>query len=148
VREKERGEGGDLWLFIASLALRRGLGLREGEKIDGQGGVGRGQGTGWRKRATPTGGPQASVAEKVTEFGIWRYWAVGTFSDWAELVPCGLFFLSYFFSPFFLISVFFIHNSCIFHSNQFNQVSKFFKSSTQCFKPVIKLVFKINDVFQ
>jgi hypothetical protein len=69
MREKKRGEGGGLWLFIASLALRRGLGLREGEEIDGQGGVRRGQGTGWRKRATLTGEPQASVAEKVTDSG-------------------------------------------------------------------------------
>jgi hypothetical protein len=42
--EKKGGEGGGLWLFIAGLALRRGLGLREGEGIDGQGGVMRIQG--------------------------------------------------------------------------------------------------------
>jgi hypothetical protein len=31
VRGKRGREGGGLWLFIAGLALRRGLGLREGE---------------------------------------------------------------------------------------------------------------------
>jgi hypothetical protein len=44
VGEKKGGEGGALWLFIAGLALWRGLGLREGEGIDGQGGVVRVQG--------------------------------------------------------------------------------------------------------
>jgi hypothetical protein len=42
--EKKGGKGGGLWLFIAGLALRRGLGLREGEGIDDQGGVMRVQG--------------------------------------------------------------------------------------------------------
>jgi hypothetical protein len=44
VGEKKGGEGGGLWLFIAGPALQRGLGLHEGEGIDGQGGVMRVQG--------------------------------------------------------------------------------------------------------
>jgi hypothetical protein len=40
-------------------------------------------------------------------FGIQRYWVMGSFSGWAESVPCGLFFLSYFFSPFSFSDFFF-----------------------------------------
>jgi hypothetical protein len=60
----------------------------------------------------------------------------GGFGGWAGYLPLSLFLISLFLFPFsFLFSELF-HRICKNASNQFKQVSKFFKYSKQCFKTV------------
>jgi hypothetical protein len=101
MREKKGGEVGGLWLFIASLALRRGLGLREGEGIDGQGGVVCVQGFLPELDDDLIGLAHllASVrGENGYLFGIESCWAVGQFGSEAEMFPLGPFAFSKSFS--------------------------------------------------
>jgi hypothetical protein len=102
------------------------LGLREGEEIDSQGEVGRGQGIGRRKRATLTGGPQASAAKKVTNLGFGDTGAWAPSGVGPNRCPAAFSYFTLLLFLFLFLNSGFIRNFCKIHSNQFKQVSKFF----------------------
>jgi hypothetical protein len=101
VGEKKGGDGGGLWLFIAGLALRRGLGLRKGEGIDGQGGVVHVQGFLPELDDDLIGLAHLSASirgENGYLFGKESCWAMGQFRSKDETFPLGPFAFSKSFS--------------------------------------------------
>jgi hypothetical protein len=107
-------------------------------------------------RALPRGGRWSRLVgptyrwkkegEKIP-FWVWALLGWDRFWGWAESVPCGLLFFLYFFSFsifWFLICFIYFAN---FDSKQFKQISKFFKSLVQCFKPVSNKFSKIKHDF-
>jgi hypothetical protein len=78
---------------------------------------------------------------------IWAMLGQGQNKVWAGMVPFSLFLLSFILFPFLFPNSDLIQILCKFGSKPFKQIPKFFKSSKQCFKPVINQVSKTKDNF-